>query len=249
MLISRYYNLIVDLKKKTEQRYTTPDVHHLFFFYRSREDSAGIRLSENGKWIVVYSAQHCTMLHDDRMWHIDGCQKNHPFYCSSGNIIQYSEKRLSWDNASDYCQSNNMNLITVTENNTGSIKSSGWIGLKLVGKVWSWSGGMKSDYRNWADKEPALNNCVLYKEVSQLFHAKDCARKYAAVCQDDNLVVVKENKTWEDALNHCRKIESSCEGSPKACTYKYDLLSLQDSDYQYVRDRIYSATTDEVRNI
>ncbi|XP_075868945.1 macrophage mannose receptor 1-like [Nelusetta ayraudi] len=187
------------------------------------------------------------MLHDDRMWHIDGCYKNHPFYCSSGNIIQYSEKHLSWDNASDYCQSNNMNLITVSENNTSSIKSSGWIGLKLIlGKGWSWSGGMKSDYRNWADKEPALNNCVLYKEVSQLFHAKDCARKYAAVCQDDNLVIVKEKKTWEDALNHCRKIDSSCEGSPKACTYKYNLLSLQDSDYQYVRDRIYSATTDEV---
>lgn len=142
-----------------------------------------------------------------------------------------------------------MNLITVTESNAGSIKSSGWIGLEVrTGNKWSWSGGMKSDYRNWAAKEPALDNCVLYKEIRHAFHAKDCARKHAVVCQDDNLVLVEENKTWEGALNHCRHIDKPCERSPNSCTYKYNLLSLQDSDYQYVRDRIYRATTDEVRN-
>lgn len=199
--------------------------------------------------MVVHPARRCTVLDDDQMWHTEMCQKHYPFYCSSGNIIQYSEEPLNWDNASNYCQSNNMNLITVTENNAGSIKSSGWIGLELAGNWWSWSGGMKSDYRNWAAKEPALNNCVLYKGVNKIFKAKDCARKSAAVCQDDNLVVVKENKTWEDALNHCREIDNPCDGSWKACSYKYNLLNLQDSDYQYVRDRIYRATTDEVRNI
>lgn len=41
MLISRYYNLIVDLKKKiTEQKYTTPDVHHLFCFFTEAERTA-----------------------------------------------------------------------------------------------------------------------------------------------------------------------------------------------------------------
>lgn len=105
-----------------------------------------------------------------------------------------------------------------------------------------------SDYRNWAAKEPVYENCVAYRERSNSFHAKDCSIKYAAVCQDDNLVVVKESKTWEGALNHCRQIDKSCKGSGRGCTYKYDLLSLQDTDYQYVRDRIDRATTDEVRN-
>lgn len=183
------------------------------------------------------------------MWHTDACYKQHPFYCSSGNAIKYLETRLNWDNASDNCQSNNMTLITVTENNTDSIKNSGWIGLELTaGRRWSWSSGMMSDYRNWAAKEPVFENCVAYREIRNSFYAKDCANKYAAVCQDDNLVVVKENKTWEEALNHCRQIQNPCKGSRKDCPYKYDLLSLQGSDYQYVRDRIYRATTDTVRS-
>lgn len=219
-----------------------------FFYYSRGDDSTGIQLSENDRRISVFSARRCTVLHDDLMWHTDACFKQHPFYCSSGNTMEYRETRLNWDNASDNCHSSNMTLITVTQNNTESIKSSGWIGLELTtGNRWSWSGGMTSDYRKWAAKEPVFENCVAYKNNRQSCLAKDCAKKYAAVCQDDNLVVVKENKTWEEALNHCRQTDNPCEGSKKNCTYKYNLLSLRDSDYQYVRDRIYRATTDEVR--
>lgn len=105
-----------------------------------------------------------------------------------------------------------------------------------------------SDYRNWAEKQPVVENCVVYKDIRQSFVARDCTRRHAAVCQNDNLVVVEENKTWEEALDHCRQIDNGCKGSRKDCAYKYNLLSLQDSDYQYVRGRIDRATTDEVRN-
>lgn len=219
------------------------------FYYSGGDDSAGIQLSESNKWISVSSTRRCTVLDDDLMWHTDACFKKYPFHCSSGNTVEYRETRLNWNNASDNCQSNNMTLITVTKNNTGSIKGSGWIGLQLTAdKMWSWSGGMMSDYRNWAAKEPVFENCVVFKEIRPNFHAKDCTKKYAAVCQDDNLMVVKEKKTWEEALNHCRQIDNTCKEFGKDCTYKYDLLSLQDNDYQYVRDRIHRAMTDEVRN-
>lgn len=142
-----------------------------------------------------------------------------------------------------------MTLITVTKNNTDSIESSGWIGLELVsGKTWRWKGGLISDYRNWAVKEPVLDNCVAYNNIRQAFITKECTSKHGFVCQDDNLVVVKENKTWEEALNHCRRINNRCKDPWYECSYKYNLLSLKDSDYQYVRDRIYRSTTDEVRN-
>lgn len=68
-----------------------------------------------------------------------------------------------------------------------------------------------------------------------------CSEEFSSICSHDNLVVVNENKTWEDALIHCREMKASCAG----CTY--NLLSLTDvSQYNYVRDRIYRATTDEV---
>lgn len=205
-------------------------------------------LSKKDRVISVISSRHCAMLDDDLMWHTDSCFKQHPFYCSSGDTLEYRQTRLNWDNASANCESSNMTLITVTKNNTASLKSPGWIGLEVAadGRM-RWSGGMTSNYRNWAAKEPVAENCVVYKEIRQSFSAKDCTKTQAAVCQDDNLVVVKENKTWEQALNHCRKLGSRCDRSKTDCTHKYNLLSLQDSDFQYVRGRISRATTDEVR--
>lgn len=219
-------------------------------FRRTGENSAGLRLSESGLRITVNAARRCTVLDDNLMWRTKACQKQYPFYCTSGNIIQYHETRLHWDNASNSCQSDGMNLATVTEHNTGRINSSGWIGLELRDERWKWSGGMTSHYRNWAAGEPLPENCVVFNEVRNLFQAKDCAMKFAPVCQDDNLVLVKENKTWEEALHHCRSIGNPCKGSSGACTYnyQYNLLNLLHSERHYVRGRIDRATTDEVKS-
>lgn len=67
------------------------------------------------------------------------------------------------------------------------------------------------------------------------------------VCFSDNLVVVNENKTWEEALMHCSTMTKPCGDSNNICTYNYQLLNLQYLDeYSYVRSRMSTATTDEV---
>ncbi|KAK1894926.1 Macrophage mannose receptor 1 [Dissostichus eleginoides] len=139
-------------------------------------------------------------------------------------------------------------LATITMDNTGELKSAGWIGLhRKAGETWSWIGGQQSDFRNWAQGEPRYADCGSFDPVNQKFHSKACSTELPFLCYDDNLVVVNENKTWEDALKHCRKMESPCEDEPSPCNYKHDLLSLEVLvEYNYVRDRIYKATTDEV---
>lgn len=52
--------------------------------------------------------------------------------------------------------------------------------------------------------------------------------------------------TWEDALRHCWEMETPRVDSAGPREYGYNLLSLNVSEYSYVRDRIYRATTDEV---
>ena len=63
-----------------------------------------------------------------------------------------------------------------------------------------------------------------------------------------NMVLVKENKTWEEALEHCRAIGvDSSQPNRRYRDHKYDLVSLQsEDDHRYARDRIQEATTNEV---
>ncbi|KAI4810736.1 hypothetical protein KUCAC02_013668 [Chaenocephalus aceratus] len=83
------------------------------------------------------------------------------------------------------------------------------IGLhRKAGETWSWIGDQQSDFRNWAQGEPFYADCGSFDPVNQKFHSKACSTELPFLCYDDNLVVVNENKTWEDALKHCRKMES-----------------------------------------
>nr|XP_054599461.1 uncharacterized protein LOC107373000 [Nothobranchius furzeri] len=69
-----------------------------------------------------------------------------------------------------------------------------------------------------------------------------CGKKHYFLCSDESLVLVKENKTWEEALEYCRSLEVVNSLNPT-----YDLVTLTSADdHNYARDRAQQATTDEV---
>ncbi|XP_034567788.1 dromaiocalcin-1-like isoform X2 [Notolabrus celidotus] len=72
---------------------------------------------------------------------------------------------------------------------------------------------------------------------------------HKVMCSKEMLVLVKENKTWEDALMHCRGLEAKDPRKPFTAyeNYKYDLATLlTEDDHKFARETAKSATTDKV---
>ena len=71
---------------------------------------------------------------------------------------------------------------------------------------------------------------------------QNCSARFPFLCYVDNLVLVKENKTWEEALEHCRALSSTSQP-----TLRYELVSVQPGeDQDYVMNRVMEADTEEV---
>lgn len=69
------------------------------------------------------------------------------------------------------------------------------------------------------------------------------------MCNTELLVLVKENKTWEEALIHCRALEAKDPNLPVTAegNHKYDLATLlTDDDHKFAQGKARSATTDKV---
>ncbi|XP_014852426.1 PREDICTED: struthiocalcin-1-like [Poecilia mexicana] len=72
--------------------------------------------------------------------------------------------------------------------------------------------------------------------------AQNCDKQFPFLCVSDNVVLVKENRSWEEALEHCRGL-----GSSSHSDLRYDLLSLQPGEeHAYMVRKVLEADTEEV---
>ncbi|XP_070297301.1 macrophage mannose receptor 1-like [Salvelinus sp. IW2-2015] len=87
-----------------------------------------------------------------------------------------------------------------------TMKAKVWIGLY---RDWRWSDQSGSTFRNWNAAEPNGANEKLCVEVlfpSGEWNDNPSTTKHPFICYDDKLVLVSENKTWSEALLHCRHL-------------------------------------------
>lgn len=145
--------------------------------------------------------------------------------------------QITWFEAQRYCREHHTDLITFrNKSDLNALQSPCnysalcWIGLQRDGNdphVWNWSDGEESSFKNWnvkknqPDNHYGNENCVVMGQV--FWHDLQCDSQKAFLCYEDNPILVKENKTWEEALEHCRTLNTDPSSRNMNFNHLYDL--------------------------
>ncbi|XP_026092305.1 C-type mannose receptor 2-like [Carassius auratus] len=137
---------------------------------------------------------------------------------SKGFIIVQEQK--NWTEAQKYCRERHTDLASVRnqteneeiqkiidQNRTSSDQDKQvWIGLH---RLWVWSDNSSSTFTHWKhSSDNTRKNCTLIVISDEgRWTDEECSEEHPFVCYDDKLVLVRENKTWTEALRRCRNMD------------------------------------------
>ncbi|XP_062410799.1 macrophage mannose receptor 1-like [Sardina pilchardus] len=137
-----------------------------------------------------------------------GGNSTHP-YVLIGEVKDWR----NWIDAQRYCREEHTDLASVrnqAENDqieeVRGDSQGPWIG--LFRDAWEWSDGSSSSFRHWGTGEPDdLGLACTEIMPSGQWKDADCKHPDGShfICYEDELVLVRENKTWREALQYCRE--------------------------------------------
>ncbi|KAK5874439.1 hypothetical protein PBY51_019383 [Eleginops maclovinus] len=197
------------------------------------------------------SQEICVTVHySDLKYDVRSCETYYFFFCHSPHDTPYHYELVlqskTWEEAHQYCKSKFTDLATFTSiqdirKDVEEQVFQVWTGLHRDGETWRWSRGV-SDFRNWAKDEPGNNgDCVSISSLKKEMATQNCSTRFPFVCLRDNLFLVKENKTWREALEHCRALWPH-----DNFNFRFELVSVQPEDHDHVTNRVKEADTEEV---
>uniref|UniRef100_A0A3B5PVH4 C-type lectin domain-containing protein n=1 Tax=Xiphophorus maculatus TaxID=8083 RepID=A0A3B5PVH4_XIPMA len=162
--------------------------------------------------------------------------------------FHYINENKTWTEAQQYCRENHTDLATVTNmkdmkrliNISAGDQSEAWIGLYnptngTRTQYWSLPGVEFSvNETNWNPGESndcgKQENCGLLVNTSKWGYASCSIQRYF-LCYNDKVILIKENKTWEDALYYCRD-------------HHHDLVTITNMDDQrWIQEKVKNAST------
>ncbi|XP_054881174.1 C-type mannose receptor 2-like [Poeciliopsis prolifica] len=114
--------------------------------------------------------------------------------------FHYIKEAKTWTEAQQYCREKHTDLVTVTNMkdmkrlinmSDGDIKEA-WIGLP-------WNLQFNNEIIN-------SGQCVMTVfDDGGRWKNENCTERKPFICYDDKLILIKENKTWHEALTYCRQ--------------------------------------------
>ncbi|XP_034536565.1 macrophage mannose receptor 1-like [Notolabrus celidotus] len=164
--------------------------------------------------------------------------------------------RRTWDDAQSYCRQHHTDLAIFEDKaeydalqNPCASGNFCWIGLRTDSgnpDIWKWTNGKEVNFTSWYKTQPNERNLHCVKMHRKLWYDYVCSHIYESVCYD-NLVLVEEEKTWEEALEHCRTLQTDPTSSNTHFSHHYDLPHMHaEKDNLYAKTLIQKAQTQEV---
>ncbi|CAL1598712.1 unnamed protein product [Knipowitschia caucasica] len=126
----------------------------------------------------------------------------------------YVDERKYWPQAQSYCEIHHTDLAPVNSYSdmellrqlTGPPSKSIWIGLlrnKTHTEKWRWSGGGEVTKFFWNNGEPNGRPDEKYGFMNHLWYDVSIRSAFTFICF--SVHVVREEKTWEEAIEYCRQ--------------------------------------------
>ncbi|XP_042368633.1 macrophage mannose receptor 1-like [Plectropomus leopardus] len=195
--------------------------------------------------------ENCVRIDDDYEWEDAPCTTENKFICYDGLSVNSTEgnksdqffcsdKKMTWQEAQNYCREQHTDLISGRKqlDAIGQCKENDtedrWIG--LFRDTWRWSDGSNVSFRYWdldLFKDEDNKTCAMTL-LNGKWSSDKCNETKPFICYDDKVILIKEKKTWNDALDYCRKNHS-------------DLVSITNPHQQrWVQERAKKANTSHV---
>uniref|UniRef100_A0A3B5L8H9 C-type lectin domain-containing protein n=1 Tax=Xiphophorus couchianus TaxID=32473 RepID=A0A3B5L8H9_9TELE len=183
--------------------------------------------------------QNCGYIWKSLKWGDLSCNDPRYFLC-------YDERK-TWAEAQSYCREKHTDLISGTKQlqdeevkkETSSVGDDTYILIGLFREKWRWSDGSSFSFRNWTklfDNQPEYRGqCAMTVFGDGVrWKNENCDGRKPFICYDDKLILIKENKTWKEALTYCRDREERND----------DLVTITNMDGQrWIQEKVKNAST------
>ncbi|XP_017293726.1 C-type mannose receptor 2-like isoform X1 [Kryptolebias marmoratus] len=195
------------------------------------------------------NTENCGMIKKYLAWGDLSCgnDKQFPFLCydekNTTQKFHLINDKMSWLKAQNYCREHHTDLISglnqlqdkQLQDELSSVDDS-FIYIGLFRDTWRWSDGSSFSFRHWNlqfnNTKYNSGQCAMTVfDDGGRWKNGNCTDRKPFICYDDKVILIKENKTWEEALYYCRD-------------HYHDLVTITDLDEQrWVQEEVKKAST------